>query len=99
MVKKSTCNIGDLGLIPGLERSSGRGHGNPFQYSCLENPYRQRSLVGCTVHGGATKHSTGFMKFYVHEVTFLDHSPSLHSSQVTMVSIFIQADIFHRVDN
>jgi len=28
---------GDLGLIPGLRRSPGGGHGNPLQYSCLEN--------------------------------------------------------------
>ena len=34
---KSFCNAGDLGSIPGLGRSSG-GHGNPLQYSCLENP-------------------------------------------------------------
>ena len=44
--KESTCNVGDLGLIPGLERSPGRGHGSPLQYSCLENPHGQRSLVG-----------------------------------------------------
>ena len=31
-------NIRDSGSIPGLGRSSGGGHGNPFQYSCLENP-------------------------------------------------------------
>jgi len=31
-------NIGDAGLIPGLGRSPGGGHGYPFQYSCLENP-------------------------------------------------------------
>ena len=42
-------NTGDLGSIPGLGRSPGRGHGNPLQYSCLENPQGQRSLVG-TVH-------------------------------------------------
>ena len=36
--KKSACNAGGLGLIPGLGRSPGGGHGNPFQYSCLENP-------------------------------------------------------------
>ena len=35
--KESACNVGDLGSIPGLERSPGRGHGNPLQYSCLEN--------------------------------------------------------------
>ena len=29
---------GDLGLIPGSERSPGEGNGNPLQYSCLENP-------------------------------------------------------------
>ena len=44
--KQSTCNAGDLGLIPGLGRSSGGGHDKPFQYSCLENPHGQRSLVG-----------------------------------------------------
>ena len=30
--------VGDLGSIPGLGRSPGGGHGNPLQYSCLENP-------------------------------------------------------------
>ena len=37
--KESACNVGDLGLIPGLERSPGGGHGNPLQYSFLENPH------------------------------------------------------------
>ena len=36
--KESACNAGDLGLIPGLGRSPEEGHGNPLQYSCLENP-------------------------------------------------------------
>ena len=31
-------NVRDLGLIPGWGRSPGGGHGNPLQYSCLENP-------------------------------------------------------------
>ena len=44
--QESACNAGDLGLIPGLGTAPGRGHGNPFQYSYLENPYRQRSLAG-----------------------------------------------------
>ena len=35
--KSSACNVGDLGLIPGLGRSSGEGNGNPLQYSGLEN--------------------------------------------------------------
>ena len=39
-------NVGDLDSIPGLGRSHGGGHGNSLQYSCLENPHRQGSLVG-----------------------------------------------------
>ena len=35
--KESACNVGDLGLIPGLGRSPGDGKGYPFQYSGLEN--------------------------------------------------------------
>ena len=44
--KEMVCNVGDLGSIPSLGRSSGGGHGNPLQYSCLENLHGQRSLVG-----------------------------------------------------
>ena len=36
--KASACNVGNMGLIPGSERSPGEGNGNPLQYSCLENP-------------------------------------------------------------
>ena len=36
--KVSVYNVGDLGSIPGLGRSSGEGNGNPLQYYCLENP-------------------------------------------------------------
>ena len=39
--KASAYNAGDLGLIPGLGRSSGEGNGNPLQYSCLENSMDQ----------------------------------------------------------
>ena len=44
--KEPVCNAGDLGSIPGLGRFPGGGHGNPLQYSCLENPHGQRSLAG-----------------------------------------------------
>ena len=50
--KESACNVGELGSIPGLGRSPGRGHRNPLQYSCLENPHGQRSCWA-TVHGVA----------------------------------------------
>ena len=46
-----SCNVGDLGLIPELVRSPGGGHGNPLQYSCLENPHGQRSLEGYSPWG------------------------------------------------
>ena len=36
---------GDLGWILGLERSPGVGHGNPLQYSCLENAHGQKCLA------------------------------------------------------
>ena len=44
--KESTCNARDLGSIPGSRRSPQGGHGNPCQYSSLENPHGQRSLAG-----------------------------------------------------
>ena len=47
--KKSTCNAGDLGSIPGLGRSPGGQHGNPLQNSCLENPM-DRGAWQATVH-------------------------------------------------
>ena len=49
--KESTCNEGDLVLIPGFGRSPEGGHGNPLQYFCLENPHGQRSLVGYSPWG------------------------------------------------
>ena len=39
--KESACNMRDLNLIPGGERSPGGEHGNPLQFSCLENLHRQ----------------------------------------------------------
>ena len=49
VVKNQLANAGDTGdkgLTPGLGRVPGKGHGNLLQYSCLENPHEQRSLVG-----------------------------------------------------
>ena len=44
--KESTCNVGDLCSVPGLERSPGGGNGCPLQYSGLENPHGQRKMIG-----------------------------------------------------
>ena len=49
-VKASARNVGDLGSIPGSGRSPGEGNGNPFEYSCLENPMDRRAWWA-TVHG------------------------------------------------
>jgi len=48
-VKNSPASAGDIrdvGSIPESGRSPGRGHGNPLQYSCLENLHGQSSPVG-----------------------------------------------------
>ena len=53
VVKNPPANAGDgrgKGLIPGLGRSPRAGHGNPLQYSCLQNPMDRRAWQ-TTVHG------------------------------------------------
>jgi len=48
VVKNPHTNAGgvrDVGSVPGLGRCPAGGHGNPLQYSCLENPHGQRSLA------------------------------------------------------
>ena len=49
--KESTCNEGNVGSIPGSERSPGEGNGNPLQYSCLGNLMNRRSLAGYSPWG------------------------------------------------
>ena len=62
--KESTCSVGHVGSIPGLGRSPGGGHGNPLEYSCLENPHGWGSLVDYSPQGhreldaAVTKHNT-----------------------------------------
>ena len=48
--KESICNAGDPGVIPGSGRSPGKGNGNAFQYSCLEN-CMDWGACWATVHG------------------------------------------------
>ena len=53
-IKKSACNAGaagEAGLISGLGRSPGRGHGNPLQYILAWRIHGQRTLVGYSPQG------------------------------------------------
>ena len=53
VVKNPPANVGDIrdpGSVPGFESFPGGGHGNPLQYSCLENPM-DRGAWWATVHG------------------------------------------------
>ena len=51
VVKNPPDNAGDIGLIPGSERSPGEGSGRLLQYSCLEDSMDKRSLVGYSPWG------------------------------------------------
>ena len=62
--KESTWNLGDLGLFPGLGRSLGGGHGKPLQFSCLENPLGQRSLVPYSPWGRKELDTTERLPFH-----------------------------------
>ena len=74
--KESACNVGDLGSIPGLERSPREGNGYPLQYSGLENS------TGCIVHGVA-KSQTQLSDFhFVSEVCITGVFKSYQSTQV-----------------
>ena len=53
--QETASNAGDLGLIPGLGRSPGGGHGNPLPHSCLENPM-DRGAWWATVYGVTVRH-------------------------------------------
>ena len=56
--KEYACNVGHLGSIPELGRSPAGEHGNPFQYSCLENPHGQRNWEGCSPWGRKESYMT-----------------------------------------
>ena len=70
LVENLACDGGDLGSIPGLGRFPGGGYGNPLQYYCLENPYEQRSLAGCSPWGRKESDTTEQLST-AHEAVFL----------------------------
>ena len=70
--KESACNVGDLGLIPGLGRSPGEGNGYPLQYSGLENSM-DSIIMGSqrAGHNGATFTFTLHMYIYTYIYVYL----------------------------
>ena len=79
VVKKPPVNAGDLkdlGSVPGLGKSPGGGHGNPLQYSCLENP-TDRGAWWAAVHGVAESDATeqAHTHFDTPEIYFVVVSP------------------------
>ena len=57
VIKNLPAQAGDVGSIPGLERSPGKENGNPLQYFCLENPM-DRGAWWAAVHGIAKELDT-----------------------------------------
>ena len=80
--KESACNVGYLGSIPRLGRSPGEGNGNPLQYSCLENPHGQRSLVGHSPWGPNELDTTERLS------TIFRFSIGVVSVYITVIDIF-----------
>ena len=78
--KESACNVRDMSSIPGLGRSPGGGHGNPHQYSCLENPM-DRGAWWATVLQSVGSHES--------DTTYrLNHHQVLnHVSHIIIISV------------
>ena len=81
MVKNIPTNAGDIrdmGSIPRSGRSSGGGHSNSLQYSCLEIPHGQRSLVGYSPWGCKESDMTEQLSTHTH--THIGHTAQLVGS-------------------
>ena len=101
MVKNLPAMQEDPGAIPGLERSSGGGHGNPLQHSCLENPIEEsgglQSMGSQKVRHNwsnlACTHGTLFKRFYeYHNLTLLNISQPFLRTWVTEASGALRCD-------
>ena len=81
--KESAHNSGDLGPIPGSGKSLGGGHVNPLQYSCLGNPYGQRSLVGYSPWGHKESDTTERLSSHICMAESLRCSPETTTTLLT----------------
>ena len=64
-------DIGDMGLIPGWERSLGGGHSNPLQYSCLENPTDRRAWWAIVLEVAKSWTQLKRLSMYTHNNDFI----------------------------
>ena len=69
-IKELACKVGDLGSLPALGRSPGEGNGNPLQYSCLENPHGQWSLVNYSLWGRKESDTTEWPRTHTQHINF-----------------------------
>ena len=85
--KASACNAEDLGSIPGLGRSLGEGHGNPLQYSCLENS-TDTGAWWATDHGVAKSDTTERLTHTLSPShAWTTSGPSVHAVTGTWVAL------------
>ena len=98
VAKEPPANAGDkrdMGSITGLGGSPGGGHGNPLLYSCLENPHRQRSLVGCSPWCRKESDMTEQLSTGQHStVTLLRHSYYDNKKNICKVKHSINDGVF-----
>ena len=84
--KESTCNARDLGLIPGLGRSPGGGHDNSLQYSCLENPHGEKTLVSYSPWGHKELDMTEWLStaqcIWAYQVVLVVKNPPANSGDI-----------------
>ena len=94
MGKESPCNSGDVGLIPGLGRTLGRGHDNLRQYSCLGNPM-DRGAWWATVRRVA-KSRTRLKGLIIHACTLgaLTILIQIHFSGCSIIFIIVELVTF-----
>ena len=95
--EESTCNVGDLGSIPGLGRSPGEGKGYPLQYSGLENS------MDYVVHG-VTKSQTQLSNFHFHFTLYMSDVLSLYLLRIqrwvghSQIPVFMNYNLVEKTD-
>ena len=87
--KEFACNVGNPGSIPGSWRSPGGGHGNPLQYSCLENSQRQRSLAGYSAWRRKESDATEWLSIAEHHREKKIYFPTKICTWVFIAALFV----------